>query len=511
MRRTVLLDALGTLVELPPPAPALVEELARRGVTVTEEEAAAAIGAEIAYYRAHLDEARDAVALESLRGRCTEVLRDALPERARGLRDLQDALLGALRFRPYPEVPATLAELRSLGARLVVVSNWDVSLHEVLARTGLAPFVDAVVTSAEHGAAKPDPSIFHAALARVGARPEEAVHCGDSLEADVEGARAAGIEPVLVVRDGTPPPPGAPRTITTLSSLVAELTTSPTWESQPERPAPPPPGGAPAAPAQPEGERTWLPWTAPVAFVSALLVALVGGGIITAIAAAAGADLDDLPPGVLMAATVLQDIGFIASAIIFARMGTRPVARHFGLRGTRVLRAIGLIFAIYFAYALFAGVWSQVIDLGDPEDQLESLGVERSDLLLVLGAILVCVVAPVVEEFFFRGFFYAALRNWRGVWPAAAITGFVFGAIHVGSAEVGALVPLMVFGFGLCLLYQWSDSLYPCIALHALNNSLAFGIAVDWDWQVPLLALGSLAACAAATLPVAARWRVRAA
>ena len=512
MSRTILLDALGTLVELPPPAPALVEELARRGVTVSEEEAAVAIGAEIAYYRAHLDEARDAASLAGLRARCTDVLRDALPHRARGVADLEDALLGALRFRPYPEVPATLAELRARGARIVVVSNWDVSLHEVLDRTGLAPLVDAVITSAEHGTAKPDPSIFHAALARVGARAEDALHCGDSLEADVEGARVAGIAPVLVVRDGAPPPPGAPRTITTLSSLVAELTTTPTWEFEPERPVPPPPGGPSPAPAQRDGEHTWLPWTAPVAFIAALAVAFVGGGIVTAIAAAGGADLDDLPPGVLMAATVLQDIGFIAAAIIFARLGTRPVlARHFGLRGTRVLKAIGLILAIYFSYAMFAGVWSQIVDLGEPEDQLESLGVERSDLLLVLGAILVCVVAPVVEEFFFRGFFYAALRNWRGVWPAAVITGFVFGAIHFGSAEAGAIVPLMVFGLGLCLLYQWTGSLYPCIALHALNNSLAFGIAVDWDWQVPLLALGSLATCAAVTLPVAARWRAAAA
>jgi putative hydrolase of the HAD superfamily len=218
--RAVLLDALGTLVELPAPAPALAEELAARGVAVTQEEAGRAMRAEIAFYRRHLDEARDAAALAQLRARCTEVLRDALPERARGVGDLQAALLGALRFRPYPEVPATLRALRERGATLVVVSNWDVSLHEVLDRTGLAPLVDAVVTSAEHGAAKPDPSIFRAALERAGAAADEAVHCGDSYEADVVGARAAGIEPVLVVRDGAPPPGDGTAAIASLSSLV---------------------------------------------------------------------------------------------------------------------------------------------------------------------------------------------------------------------------------------------------------------------------------------------------
>jgi putative hydrolase of the HAD superfamily len=215
--RAVLLDALGTLVELPPPGPALVEELAARGVKVRESEAGWAIGAEIAFYRAHLHHARDADGLELLRERCTEVLRAALPAHAREVRDLRGALLGALRFRPYPEVPDALRALREAGARLVVASNWDVSLHEVLDRTGLAPLVDGAVSSAEVGAAKPDPALFAAALEVAGAEPGEALHVGDSPEADVAGARAAGIEPVLVVRSGAAP--AGVRTVRSLDEL----------------------------------------------------------------------------------------------------------------------------------------------------------------------------------------------------------------------------------------------------------------------------------------------------
>jgi putative hydrolase of the HAD superfamily len=101
----------------------------------------------------------------------------------------------------------------------VVVSNWDVSLRGVLADTGLAPHVDAVVTSAEVGVAKPRGAIFAAGLAAAGGvAAAEALHVGDSVEHDVEGARAAGIEPLLVVRDGAAAPPGV-RAVDSLAAL----------------------------------------------------------------------------------------------------------------------------------------------------------------------------------------------------------------------------------------------------------------------------------------------------
>jgi putative hydrolase of the HAD superfamily len=209
-RRAVLLDALGVLLELEPPWPLLRAQLAQRGVAITEDEARAALRAEIAYYRAHHDEASDLQRLEELRDRCAAVLDAALPPPARGLPDLRDALLASLRFRPYPEVASTLEALRDGGStRLVVVSNWDVSLHGVLADTGLAPLLDGAVTSAECGAAKPDPAIFARALELAGGvGPAAALHAGDTPDADVAGARAAGIRPVLVARDGGVRPPG---------------------------------------------------------------------------------------------------------------------------------------------------------------------------------------------------------------------------------------------------------------------------------------------------------------
>jgi putative hydrolase of the HAD superfamily len=208
--RVVTLDALGTLVALQPPAPLLVAGLCARGVDVTEAQAGAAFAAEIAYYRAHHDSAADAASLARLRARCTEVLRDALLRAgvaaagALPAAELQETLLASLRFVPYPEVPAALGALRTAGHRLVVVSNWDVSLHEMLRATGLAALVDGAISSAEAGVAKPAVGIFERALALAGGGRAGALHAGDSLEHDVAGALAAGLRPVLVARDGYP-------------------------------------------------------------------------------------------------------------------------------------------------------------------------------------------------------------------------------------------------------------------------------------------------------------------
>ena len=221
--RALLLDALGTLVMLEPPAPRLVTELAERcGIVVTRAQAVRALGVEIAYYRAHMGEGRDRSSLFELRGRCAEVLRFALPPSPELLavehNRLTGALLAALSFRAYPDAAPALRAARERGLRLVVTSNWDVSLHEILRRVGLAPQLDGIVTSAQAGAPKPESAVFEAALAHAGCGAREAVHVGDGVGEDVAGAQAAGIRPILIARDRRPGPPG----VDTIASL-AEL------------------------------------------------------------------------------------------------------------------------------------------------------------------------------------------------------------------------------------------------------------------------------------------------
>ncbi len=203
--RAVLLDALGTLLELEDPGPLLAGELAALGAPVSVDEARVAVLAEMVFYKAHHDEAADREQLADLRRRCAEVLCDALLPAAQGLGvpRLTDALLGALRFRPYPEVPAALGLLRERGHTLFVLSNWDISLHDQLAATGLAPLLDGAVSSAEVGAGKPNPRIYERALELAGAQAADAVMVGDSPDTDVAGALALGIPAVLVDRAGT--------------------------------------------------------------------------------------------------------------------------------------------------------------------------------------------------------------------------------------------------------------------------------------------------------------------
>jgi HAD superfamily hydrolase (TIGR01509 family) len=225
-RHALLIDGLGTLVSLAPPAPALSHQLAARsGIEVSEEEAGRALGAEITFYRAHMGLGRDRDSLSALRRRCAEVMRQALPPSERlaalSVEALTDALLSALRFDAYPDARPALIRARQAGARIIVVSNWDVSLADVLERVGLAPLVDGVVTSAAVGAAKPAPAIFAHALGLAGVTADHALHVGDSLDEDVRGALACGIRAVLV-RRGADAAASVAGDVTTIAGL-AEL------------------------------------------------------------------------------------------------------------------------------------------------------------------------------------------------------------------------------------------------------------------------------------------------
>ena len=219
--QAVLLDALGTLVELQPPAPRLQRLLAESGFDVSEERAAAGFAAEIAYYLDHHLEGSDPERLERLRDRCAEEMRRALDLPDLDHATARRAMLGALEFRPYPDVLPALGELHERGVTLVIASNWDCSLPDWLGPTGIMELVDGLVTSAEVGAPKPDPRVFERALAVAGVAASEALHVGDKVDNDIEGAGAAGVRGVLLQREGEPPPDvEAVRSLSELPALL---------------------------------------------------------------------------------------------------------------------------------------------------------------------------------------------------------------------------------------------------------------------------------------------------
>lgn len=187
------MDALGTTVELEPPWPRLAAAL---GIEA-DRRLVAAVRAEMDYYREHAHEGGDAESLADLRARCAALLSQRLG------RDVSvEQMMGAIRFRAYPDAAPALAALRERGLGLACVSNWDVSLAEVLERCGLGGAFDGVVSSAGAGARKPDPAIFEPALRLCGCPPERALHVGDTPGEDAAAAAAAGIRCLLIDREG---------------------------------------------------------------------------------------------------------------------------------------------------------------------------------------------------------------------------------------------------------------------------------------------------------------------
>lgn len=261
-------------------------------------------------------------------------------------------------------------------------------------------------------------------------------------------------------------------------------------------PAPPDPPELPAGvPARPP----WLLWMPFAALATAIIGAGLFAAVAIAIAGAVGQSTTDPPAGFNLLANLFGDASFVAAALLFARMTSRPTPAQFGLRRPLSLRrAAGWTAAGYLLFIAFSAGWLALIGSDAKDDIAEELGVGRSDVLALAAlAAFATVVAPIAEEFFFRGFCFTALRNRLGVWGGALITGLLFGGVHVAGSPVAFLVPLALFGFVLCLIYWRTHSLYPCMALHCLNNSIAFGTILGWDWQIPLLVVGSLLAVAA--------------
>lgn len=273
----------------------------------------------------------------------------------------------------------------------------------------------------------------------------------------------------------------------------------------PPHAAPPEPAAHPSPPDLPELpaglEPTprapgWRWWSAIVGFVAAFAAATVFGAIVFGVSG----DFEDPPAAANILATVIQDVCLVVTVVLFAALVERPRPWQFGLRRPRSVKtAVGLTILAYVVFLVFTAVWLTLIGRSDTQDDLpDELGADDSTVALLAVAFLVTVLAPISEEMFFRGFFFPSLRNSWGLWPAAGFTGLVFGAIHGGSSDIAFLLPLAFLGFVLCMLYQRTGSLYPCIALHCVNNSIAFGASQDWTWQVPLLLAVSLVVIAAA-------------
>ncbi len=126
-------------------------------------------------------------------------------------------------FTPFEDTQHALETLRELGYRLGVITNLRADLEPLLRHAGLEGILDFSVTSAQAGIEKPHPPIFLEALRRAGVAPEEALHVGDQGRSDVAGARAVGMQAVLLDRGGWHEPVEGCHKISQLDEIIELL------------------------------------------------------------------------------------------------------------------------------------------------------------------------------------------------------------------------------------------------------------------------------------------------
>ncbi|MFC2038590.1 HAD family hydrolase [Chloroflexota bacterium] len=103
-------------------------------------------------------------------------------------------------FALFDDVLPELKTLRKLDLKMGLLTNMETDMNQVCENLGLGAYLDFIVTSVEAGADKPDPRIFALALERTGVKAEESLHVGDQPVIDAQGAKNAGINPVLIDR-----------------------------------------------------------------------------------------------------------------------------------------------------------------------------------------------------------------------------------------------------------------------------------------------------------------------
>lgn len=252
----------------------------------------------------------------------------------------------------------------------------------------------------------------------------------------------------------------------------------------------------PQPPELPEHARPrWPWWYGPVAFLAGAVVGLISAGVAWA---ALGVDDPGESPGAIIVGTLLLDGSLVAVALMFASFVRRPRPWHFGLRRTPFWPAVGWAALGIFSFYVFAAVYTVAVQPDVEQTVAEDLGADESTIGLIGAGFMIICVAPFAEEFFFRGFFYGALRTKFSVAVAAIIDGLVFGLIHFEGGTDGFLIvpPLAVLGVVFCLVYERTRSLYPVVALHSINNSIAYAAQADGGAVSAVLGPLMLVACA---------------
>jgi uncharacterized protein len=249
------------------------------------------------------------------------------------------------------------------------------------------------------------------------------------------------------------------------------------------------PEGAPvpeapkAALLPPVGVPVWAPF---LAVFGAFVCVLLAQTVAVVVVEMAGGDVDSLTDSdaATIGFTVVLDLALIACAVGVVRwLATRrPTPATFGLRVPVWRSALGWTLAVYAGFWVCAVVVGLIFGQPEEQDIVTDLKAEDSAVVLIAFAAMTCLLAPLAEEFFFRGFLLRVLHERTGAVLAVAITGIAFGLVHLPSGDWVGTIVLSLFGVGLCVLFLCTSSLIPCIMLHAFHNSISFGFTKELPW-----------------------------
>jgi uncharacterized protein len=256
------------------------------------------------------------------------------------------------------------------------------------------------------------------------------------------------------------------------------------------------PGGLPSRPELPEGAPVpvegRLPalgvpaWSPFLVVLAAFLVVLITQVVAVIVVELVGGDIDRVTESdaATIGFTAVLDVSLVVCTVaVVAWLGSgRPTPAAFGLRMPEWRSALGWTLAAYATFWVAAIVVG--IAFGEPEEQDIVVDLKAEDSLLVLTgfAVMTCVLAPLAEEFFFRGFLLRVLHERTNAVIAVLITGIAFGLVHLPSGDWIGTIVLSLFGMALCVLFILTSSLLPCIMLHAFHNSISFGFTKELPW-----------------------------
>jgi membrane protease YdiL (CAAX protease family) len=256
-------------------------------------------------------------------------------------------------------------------------------------------------------------------------------------------------------------------------------------------------------------------WIAPASVLLGLAGGIFGTLLVEIVGSAFGSSLNHPSPAVELIADLVFDLSFVSAALYFVLLRGWTGRSEFGYRRIPVRTGVGAVLLAGASYYVLTYVYGVIVSVHGSDKLPSELGVTRSTAAAVGAAVFVCVAAPICEEFFFRGFLFGVLRRMRvrafgreaGPIIAALIVGLLFGLAHLGSANAVYLVPLGFLGFVLCMVRWRTGSLYPCMALHSLNNSVAMGVnELGWGGGLVIaLAVASLLVVGLLTWPLSRR------